>query len=185
MTWLLAQPTPAQALPGLTVLQQVLVTLGMVGGVVALGAYLWGQFRSGTSKASAETITAQKEYISTLEHQNAAIKIEAATCSQELAKVQGALEQMNTQNAELRALIMGETLPRAMQEAFSGVVERVLEEVSTTAQRNLKAYVEAFAAMESSYLVPIQNKLDDLQDTVDRRTSQDDDFEEPDRRKGE
>lgn len=158
----LAQPTPTQVLPGLTLFQQVLMTLGMVVVLVGGVAYLWSSIRSGGARASSEALAAQKAEIDALKDSTARLEDERNDCTNELAKVQGALEQMEKQNREFRSLIMGETLPKAMQDAFGGVVNSIMQEVGSAAQRNLQAYMSTIAALESTYLAPMTEVLERL-----------------------
>lgn len=162
MIELLAQPTPTQVLPGLSLFQQVLITLGMVVVLVAGIAYLWSAIKSGGARAASEALSAQAAEIAALEKRADRLEDERNDCTTELARVQGALDQMEKQNREFRSLIMGETLPTAMENAFAGVVQRIMAEVGSAAQRNLQAYMGTIAALESTYLAPMTEVLERL-----------------------
>lgn len=107
----------------------------MLAVVAAALGYLWQSFRSGSDKLDDRLITNQKTLIEQLERQ-----VEELT--RQVNEFQGAMDQLKNENAHLRALVMGETVPAALQGALTGIANRVTERIDTL-EDNLAAAVAA------------------------------------------
>lgn len=105
--------------------------------VVGFG-YLMGSWRRGLADTWKETVDAQQVELSTLKTQNERLSDEAASLKSALKKLEGVVEQLRTENAELRQLVMLERVPPALTETLSTMTRAVMEDVNTMHARQVQ-----------------------------------------------
>lgn len=105
--------------------------------VVGLG-YLFGSWRRGLSDTWKETVAAQEAEVTALKIQNQRLTEESASLRSSLKKLEGVVEQLRAENAELRQLVMLERVPPALTETLSAMTRAIMEDVSHMHEAQVK-----------------------------------------------
>lgn len=118
--------------------------------VLAIG-WLMGSFQRGRSDAGHEAISIANEEIEVLKTARDRLTADLAETQSRLtdataaiAKLEGVVDQLRTENAELRKLVALEVVPPAMLDALKEVVGEVMTEVSSLHRETRDALVAHF-----------------------------------------
>lgn len=102
-----------------------------VGAIVGVVSYLIGQWRKGTQGAQAAAATAYKLELEAVTVRSARVEHDLAESRAEVSRLTGMVEQLRTENKELRGLVMGEKVPPALFSAMQTVAAELLSKIQT------------------------------------------------------
>jgi hypothetical protein len=81
-------------------------------------------------------------------------------CKADIARLEGVVEQLRNENAELRSLVMLEKLPPAMTDALTSVVEQVMKDVGQIHADTREALIEHFDRQAEAMQMHFDNQVD-------------------------
>lgn len=113
----------------------ILKTIAVIGAVAAAVPYAIGTYRRSRDQASSETLNLQAERIGLLESEVERLRRDDKLKDAEIHKLTGRLEQMARENTDLRALVMGEKVPAALEEALTGIANRIIKRIEENEDR--------------------------------------------------
>lgn len=115
--------------------------------LIILGGYSYGSWRRGTADSWKETVDLQSAELNTFKEQNARLAHELAEAREMLAQLKGAVEQLQRENAELRAMVMLEKVPPALAETLAASTRVVMEDVAMMHDAQVDQLTEVFREM--------------------------------------
>jgi len=139
------------------------LTLFLATGAVLIGlGFLVGQFRLGRIRGATEALHLQAAELDVLRQRNVTITADLKAAEAEVHTLRGIVEQLREDNRELRSLVMGETVPPALQHALDTAFARAVEQLgSTFAAEADRRMTEVIAFFEQQFH-PVAQGLDRL-----------------------
>lgn len=148
--------SPKEIGEGLVLVLGVAASLALV---VAGVAYMIGTFRRGRFAGQNDTAHLWENEAEALKAANERLQGEVTTLQNTTNHQAGQIQQLSTENGQLKALIMGEQLPNAMRLAFDGVVQQMVAEFKKNSDSNLQSQFALLKSLETDYLEPIRERL--------------------------
>jgi hypothetical protein len=116
-----------------------------VGGIIVLAlGYLFGTWRRGRNDAARETVGFAVSEVEILKISRTRLEAEVAQQRSDIARLEGTVAQLRTENESLRNLVMMDTIPPALTVALGEIVSGVMADVGAVHTETRRALIEHF-----------------------------------------
>jgi hypothetical protein len=109
-----------------------LAQIGLAALVVLNLAYLITSWRRGTNQATSDAATAWKGEAEALQVRVERLEAELRFERESKAELSGRVAELSAQNANLAGLVVGETVPKPIADALTGIANDIRAQVSET-----------------------------------------------------